>query len=246
MAISQVDLANERTSALASIEEIRCRANVRQMLEIPFFVHLKQHRLSQPEFHEFFCQYYSIVKTSYQMLAAGILSTAPEDTDAIEHLVRFLETESGGDPNHLAYYLRWAEHFGVSKADLTAAQPNKLSREFEETLMGFFSTSDSFIQKAAQVGLEDCAEVLIEGLNQGFKVYPMTTRANGYLMAHLLLENDEDGHSRWAIDSLASAPDLQSRLNEVEAVYRRVYEAFVGVFNGIYAAWTRPAHAIAK
>ena len=65
-------------------------------------------------------------------------------------------------------------------------------------------------------------------------------------MVHLLLENDEDGHSRWAIDSLASAPDLQSRLNEFEAVYRRVYEAFVGVFNGIYAAWTRPAHAIAR
>jgi pyrroloquinoline quinone (PQQ) biosynthesis protein C len=216
------------------------------MLEIPFFVDLKRRRLSDQELHEFFCQYYSIVKTSYRMLAAGILNTAPEDTDAIGHLVRFLETESGGNPSHLTHYLRWAEHFGVSKAELAAAQPNEHSRAFEDTLMGFFSSHDSFIHRAAQLGLEDCAEVLIDGLDQGFKKYEITTRAYGYLMIHLLLENDEDGHSRWAIDSLINAPGLADRLDELETIYHCVYRAFEGVFNGIHQRWIGTVHTIAS
>ena len=76
--------------------------------------------------------------------------------------------------------------------------------------MGYFSSNDSFVHRAAQLGLEDCAQVLIEGLDQGFKKYNVGTRAYGYLMIHLLLENDEDGHSRWAIDS--SRPPATSRV----------------------------------
>jgi pyrroloquinoline quinone (PQQ) biosynthesis protein C len=145
----------------------------------------------------------------------------------------------------LGYYLRWAEHFDVSEADLAAAQQHPQSRAFEETLMSYFASTDSFIKRAAQLGVEDCAEVLIDGLDQGFKRYPITTRAYGYLMAHLLLENDEDGHSRWAIDSLADAPELPARLEELEAVHQRVYNAFVGVFDGIYEAWHRSAKPVA-
>jgi len=245
MAIAVSASTHDREAVLNSIEDIRRRANVRQMLERPFFVHLKQYDLSPAELSEFFCQYYTIVKTSYRMLAAGILSTPAEDTDAVGHLVRFLETESGGEPNHLGYYLRWAEHFDVSEADLAAAQQHPQSRAFEETLMSDFASTDSFIKRAAQLGVEDCAEVLIDGLDQGFKRYPITTRAYGYLMAHLLLENDEDGHSRWAIDSLADAPELPARLEELEAVHQRVYNAFVGVFDGIYEAWHRSAKPVA-
>lgn len=245
MVSSQIALASEAKSPLDIIEEVRLRADVKQMLERPFFVHIKKNRLSKAELREFFCQYYSIVKTSYRMLAAGILSAKPEDTNTIEHLVRFLETESGGHPNHLGYYLRWAEHFGVNVDELAAVRPNKKSQKFEDVLMSFYETPDSLIKQAAQVGVEDCAEVLIEGLDRGFKKYPMPTRAYGYLAIHRLLENDEEGHSRWAIDSLAEAPDLLERLDEVESVHRRVYEAFTGVFDGIYEAWDIPARRAA-
>jgi len=236
-------VSQSSTVALDLLEDIRCRANARRMLNIPFFKSLKDKTLNDEEMRDFFLQYYSIVKTSYRMLAAGILSTQPEDTDAIAHLVRFLETESGGDPSHLTHYLRWAEYFGVGREELEKAQPNELSRAFEKTLMDYFSSSDSFIHRAAQLGLEDCAEVLIEGLDQGFKKYNISTRAYGYLMAHLLLENDEDGHSRWAMDSLVNAPGLTARRDELETVYHRVYDAFEGVFNGIYAEWQRHAAA---
>ena len=245
MATSKTALASEVENPLRIIEDIRKRANVRAMLERPFFVHIKKNRLSKEELKEFFCQYYSIVKTSYRMLAAGILSSLPEDTNTVENLVRFLETESGGHPNHLGYYLRWAEHFGVSAKDLAAAKPNKKSKAFEDVLMSFYETPDSLIKQAAQVGVEDCAEVLIEGLDRGFKKYPMPTRAYGYLAIHRLLENDEEGHSRWAIDSLSEAPDLKQRLSEVESVHRRVYEAFTGVFDGIYEAWNAPTRRAA-
>jgi pyrroloquinoline quinone (PQQ) biosynthesis protein C len=231
----------DNDAARKCIEEIRHDINVKQMLEIPFFKHIKQQRLSSAELRKFFCQYYSIVKTSYRMLAAGILNATPEDTDAIRHLVRFLETESGGNPSHLALYLRWAEYFGVSKADLAEATPSRLSRAFENTLMGYFSSNDGFIHKAAQLGLEDSAQVLITGLHEGFKQYNVTARGYGYLMIHLLLENDEDGHSRWAIDALCEAPDLFDRLDELRTVYTRVYEAFEGVFNGIYDTWMSDA-----
>jgi pyrroloquinoline quinone (PQQ) biosynthesis protein C len=237
MATSQTALAIQAENPLRIIEDIRKRANIRKMLERPFFVHIRKNRLSKDELKVFFCQYYSIVKTSYRMLAAGILSSVPEDTNTVEHLVRFLETESGGHPNHLGYYLRWAEHFGVSAKELAAVKPNKKSQAFEDILMSFYETPDSIIKQAAQVGVEDCAEVLIEGLDRGFKKYPMTTRAYGYLAIHRLLENDEEGHSRWAIDSLAEAPDLLARLDEVESVHRRVDEAFNGVFDGIYETW---------
>src|SRR5215216_3153173 len=125
MATSQTALANEAKLPLDLIEDVRRRADVKKMLERPFFTHIKRNRLSKEELREFFCQYYSIVTTSYRMLAAGILSSKPEDTNTVENLVRFLETESGGHPNHLGYYLRWAEHFGVSAADLSAVTPNK-------------------------------------------------------------------------------------------------------------------------
>jgi pyrroloquinoline quinone (PQQ) biosynthesis protein C len=246
MSVSNAVRTNGAVTALQCIEEIRRDVDVRQMLEIPFFKHIRQHRLSNAEIREFFCQYYSIVKTSYRMLAAGILSTAPEDTDAIGQLVRFLETESGGDASHLTHYLRWAEYFGISKADLAAATPSRLSRAFEDTLMGFFSADDAFIHKAAQLGLEDSAEVLITGLHQGFKQYDVTARAYGYLMIHLLLENDEDGHSRWAIDAFRGAPDILDRLDELKTVYTRVYKAFEGVFNGIYDTWTSDTRAMAS
>jgi pyrroloquinoline quinone (PQQ) biosynthesis protein C len=245
MATSQTALASEEKSPLDIIEDVRRRANVKKMLERPFFVHIKKNRLSKAELKEFFCQYYSIVKTSYRMLAAGILSSKPEDTNTVEHLVRFLETESGGHPTHLGYYLRWAEHFGASADDLATVRPNKKSQQFEDVLMAFYETPDSLIKQAAQVGVEDCAEVLIEGLDRGFKKYPMPTRAYGYLAIHRLLENDEEGHSRWAIDSLAEAPDLMERLGEVESVHRRVYEAFTGVFDGIYEAWDSPTSSAA-
>jgi pyrroloquinoline quinone (PQQ) biosynthesis protein C len=239
MATTQLAFNSERDSALALIEDIRRRSNVREMLKRPFFVHLKKHRLNKEALKEFFSQYYSIVKTSYKMLAAGILSARPEETETIEHLVRFLETESGGHPNHLGYYIRWAEHFDVSVETLAAVRPNKKSKAFEDTLMSFFNSPDSLTKQAAQVGVEDCAEVLIEGLDRGFRKYPMPTRAYGYLAIHRLLENDEEGHSRWAIDSLAQCTDLRSRIGEVEAVHRKVYHAFVGVFDGIYEAWVR-------
>lgn len=245
MATSQIALESATKNSLDIIEDIRKRANVKKMLERPFFVHIKKNRLSKAELKEFFCQYYSIVKTSYRMLGAGILSSKPEDTSTIEHLVRFLETESGGNPNHLGYYLRWAEHFGVSADDLATAKPNRKSQEFEDVLMSFYETPDSLIKQAAQVGVEDCAEVLIEGLDRGFKKYPMPTRAYGYLLVHRLLENDEEGHSRWAIDSLAEAPDLTERLGEVENIHRRVYDAFTGVFDGIHEAWGVPAETAA-
>jgi pyrroloquinoline quinone (PQQ) biosynthesis protein C len=224
---------------LDQIEGIRQRADARRMLRIPFFVELKNRRLYDHEMRDFFLQYYSIVKTSYRMLAAGILNSRPEDADSIRHLLRFLDTESGGETSHLTHYLRWAEHFGVSAADLAAAQPNGTSRAFEETLMGYYSTGDSFVHRAAQLGLEDSAQVLIEGLDQGFRQYNMPTRAYGYLMIHLLLENDEDGHSRWAIDSLAETSDLTDRLAELGTIYNRVYDAFENVFNGIHEDWHR-------
>jgi len=232
---------NASKPALDQIEWVRQAADVRRMLRIPFFVDLKTKSLSNQEMRDFFLQYYSIVKTSYRMLAAGILNSQPEDADSISHLVRFLETESGGETTHLAYYLRWAEHFGISKDELAAAQPNHKSRAFEDILMGYFSSHDSFVHRAAQLGLEDCAQVLIEGLDQGFKKYNIPTRAYGYLMVHLLLENDEDGHSRWAIDSLANAPELEKRLEEFQAIYRRVYDAFEDAFNGIHDDWQRKA-----
>jgi pyrroloquinoline quinone (PQQ) biosynthesis protein C len=239
MSVAEMIFTNSSEAAIDQLEAIRRRADARRMLDIPFFRHLKNNRLDDQQMRDFFCQYYSIVKTSYRMLAAGILNTEPEDTDAIAHLVRFLETESGGDPSHLTHYLRWAEYFGVMKADLATARSNERSRAFEDILMGYFSSHDSFIHRAAQLGLEDCAEVLIEGLDQGFRKYDVSTRAYGYLMIHLLLENDEDGHSRWAIDSLVNAPDLPDRLEELETVYHRVYDAFEGVFNGIYDEWQR-------
>jgi pyrroloquinoline quinone (PQQ) biosynthesis protein C len=123
MSVAQVVATNPSNAAIDQIEDIRCRADARRMLQIPFFVYLKDNRLNDQQMRDFFCQYYSIVKTSYRMLAAGILNTQPEDTESIGHLVRFLETESGGDVSHLTHYLRWAEHFGIGAADLAAARP---------------------------------------------------------------------------------------------------------------------------
>lgn len=237
--------APEASLALTNIEALRERVNVKQMLDRPFFKYIKRNRLSKDQHKVFFCQYYTIVRTSYRMLAAGILSTPPEDSETIEHLVRFLETESGGHPNHLGHYLRWAQHFGVNVSDLASTVFNEKSREFEETLMGYFSSPDGLVKQAAQVGLEDSAEVLIEGLDRGYKKYPMTAKAYGYLAVHRLLENDEEGHSRWAIDSLATCPEINSRLDEVETVYRRVYAIFDGVFQGIYETWNKTATAAA-
>ncbi|MDE1147114.1 MAG: iron-containing redox enzyme family protein [Azospirillaceae bacterium] len=239
MSVAEVLPNNAAGLKIDQIEAIRQRVDARRMLRIPFFVELKDRALNQDEMRDFFLQYYSIVKTSYRMLAAGILNAQPEDTDTIGHLLRFLDTESGGETNHLTHYLRWAEHFGVSVEDLASSQPNQTSRAFDEILMGYFSTNDSFVHRAAQLGLEDCAQVLIEGLDQGFRKYDIPTRAYGYLMIHLLLENDEDGHSRWAIDSLAGAPDLAARRQELEAIYNRVYGAFENVFNGIHEEWQR-------
>ena len=224
-------------AALKSIQTLRERVNVSEMLDRPFFKYIEENELTAEQHREFFSQYYSIVKISYKMLAAGILSTPPEDTNTIEHLVKFLETESGGHPNHLGHYIRWAEHFGVSAEDLAAVKPNAKSQEFEDTLMGFFSSRDGLEKQAAQLGLEDCAEVLIDGLDRGYRRYPMSARVYGYLMVHKLLENDEEGHSRWAMDSLAESKELKSRMGEVERVYRRVYEIFDGVFQGTYEAW---------
>ena len=237
--------AVDRQKNLADIEAIRNRANAKKMLKEPFFTHIKQNRLTAEQHKEFFGQYYTIVKTSYRMLAAGILSTPPEDADTIEHLVKFLETESGGHPNHLGHYLRWAASFGVTKDDLLAAKPNKKSRDFDDTLMTYFASSDSLVKQAAQVGLEDCAEVLIDGLDKGYKRYPMTAKAYGYLAIHRLLENDEEGHSRWAIDSIVENPELSSRLDEVVLVYNRVYDIFSGVFQGVHEAWYAQKRAAA-
>jgi pyrroloquinoline quinone (PQQ) biosynthesis protein C len=235
----------DRQKNLADIEAIRKRGNAKKMLKEPFFAHIKQNRLSPEQHREFFLQYYTIVKTSYRMLVAGILSTPAEDCDTIEHLVKFLETESGGHPNHLGHYLRWAESFGVSKDELSSGTPNERSRDFDETLMTYFSSTDSLVKQAAQLGLEDCAEILIDGLDRGYKRYPMTAKAYGYLAIHRLLENDEEGHSRWAIDSIVNNPELSSRLEEVERIYRRVYDIFSGVFQGVFEAWYAAKRAAA-
>lgn len=224
-------------ASLQKIEGLRKRINAKKMIDEPFFKYIEQNTLTDEQHKEFFIQYYSIVKTSYRMLAAGILSSPPEDCDTVEHLVRFLETESGGHPNHLGHYLRWAQNFGVTPQDLSSGKPNARSQDFEDTLMNYFSGTDSLVKQAAQVGLEDCAEVLIDGLDRGYKKYPMNAKTYGYLAIHRLLENDEEGHSRWAIDSLATAPELHTRFDEVEKVYQRVYDIFSGVFQGVYETW---------
>jgi len=233
-------LTEKNQSALELIEQIRRENDVRRMLQRPFFSHIKQNRMSQEQLREFFLQYFTIVQTSWRMLAVGIASAPQADLDVVMHLVRFLETEAGGSPNHAGYYFRWAEAFGVSTDELLAVQPNRKSRAFEETLMGYFQTSDSLMKQAAQFGTEDCAEVLIEGLNNGFQWFPMNARAYGYLAIHRLLENDEEGHSRWAIDGLAKSPQLHARREEIESIYRNVYRAFTGVFDGIHDAWNLP------
>jgi pyrroloquinoline quinone (PQQ) biosynthesis protein C len=221
----------------AEIADFRRRMNARKMLDLPFFRHIVRNRLDSAQLRVFFTQYYSIVRTSYRMLAAGILSAPPEDTFTVEHQVRFLYTEAGGTPTHLGYYLRWAEAFGVSASDLAAGPLGEEAQKFEATLMDIYMSQDSFGKLTAQLATEDCAEVLIEGLNEGFRQYSLNARAYGYLAAHLLLENDEDGHSRWAIDSLSRYPNLGKRFGELEESYYRVYTAFAGVFEGIYRQW---------
>jgi pyrroloquinoline quinone (PQQ) biosynthesis protein C len=242
--MATVGLSSEKNqSALEMIERIRRENNVKQMLQRPFFSHIEQTRMSREQLREFFLQYFSIVQTSWRMLAVGIATTPQAELDVVMHLVRFLETEAGGAPNHAGYYFRWAEAFGVSAEELLAVQPNNKSRAFEETLMGYFQTSDSLTKQAAQFGTEDCAEVLIDGLHKGFQWFPMNARAYGYLAIHRLLENDEEGHSRWAIDGLAKNPQLHARRDEIEGIYRSVYRAFTGVFDGIYEAWKLPSAA---
>jgi hypothetical protein len=103
--------------------------------------------------------------------------------------------------------------------------------------MGYFNSPSRFEKLVAQLAVEDCAEVLIQGLDRGFRQYEMPSRAYGYLAAHLLLENDEDGHSRWAIESLSREPELKDRLEEAHSIYESVYRAFCGVFDGVYRAW---------
>lgn len=225
------------TSALEKIEGLRRRVNVVDMLSRPFFKYLERQHLPHAAMRQFFCQYYTIVKVSYRMLAAGVLSTAPEDGETIRHLVRLLETEAGGQPTHLGHYLRWAGAFGVTIADLAQTTPNAASCRFEDVMMTSYFSRDSLPKLAAQASTEDCAAVLIEGLDRGFKKYPMSARTYAYLAIHRVLENDEDGHSRLAIDALAGRPNLLDRFDEVEAVYRQVYEAFTGVFDGIYEEW---------
>jgi pyrroloquinoline quinone (PQQ) biosynthesis protein C len=241
----QIETTNGNSIALQKIERVRNSVNVKDMLHQPFFKYIKKNRLSKQEHKQFFCQYYTIVRTSYRMLAAGILSTPSEDQEMIGHLIRFIETEAGGVPTHLGHYVRWANHFGVIITDLATSKQNEKSKEFEETLMRLFSSTDSLVKQAAQVGVEDCAEVLIEGLDRGYKKYPMSAKSYGYLAIHRLLENDEDGHSRWAIDALANNPEVEDRLAELESVYRRVYDVFSGVFQGIYEDWHKAQSATA-
>ena len=221
------------------IGRLRQTVDVARMLQRPFFTHITHTPMTEDELRTFFRQYYVIVRTSYRMLAAGILSAPSSDVNMIVHLVRFLETESGGVPNHLAYYHRWAEAFGVTLDDLESARWNPHSQAFEDLLMECFNTTDSHTKLSAQLAVEDCAAVLIEGLDQGFRHFRMTSRTYGYLAAHRLLENDEDGHSRWALDELARSSDLDRRFAEVETCYQRVYQAFVNVFDGIYDEWQR-------
>ena len=224
-------------SNLSDIDLIRKKMSPRRMLQLPFFVHIAKNQLTASQLRVFFTQYYCIVRTSFRMLAAGILSTPPEDVFTTEHQVRFLATEAGGNPTHLGYYLRWAEAFGVTTSDLVATQFNEKSTAFENVLMTIYSSSNSFDKLVAQLATEDCAAVLIEGLNEGFRTYRLNARAYGYLAAHLLLENDEDGHSRWAIDALGQCSDLTNRLSDVETTYIRVYDAFAGVFEGVFEDW---------
>jgi len=219
------------------IEQLRKTGRAQELGDRPFFHYIRTHELTKEEHKKFFCQYYTIVCTSYRMLALGILHTRATSPSVITHLADFLWTESGDRVSHLEYYQRWAQAFGVSPVDLETTEFNETSANFERTLMSYFETEDDLPKLAAQLGVEDCAGILISGLNEGFKRYPMTPRAYAYLAAHLVLENDEDGHSRWAIDALAKYPNIAERFSEVEGIYRDVCAAFIAVFDGIYKEW---------
>jgi pyrroloquinoline quinone (PQQ) biosynthesis protein C len=233
-----MSLQSHTLDADREVDRLRKKMDVRKMLSLPFFEYITHNVLTDAQLRTFFVQYYSIVRTSYRMLAAGILSATPEDTFSVAQQVRFLATEAGGDPTHLGYYLRWADAFGVTAADLGGGTLNSASKALEDTLMSIYASSDAFDKLAAQLATEDCAAVLIEGLNEGFRRYRLSARAYGYLAAHLLLENDEDGHSRWAIDALTECPNLDARMIDIERTYERVYSAFANLFNGIYDMWS--------
>jgi len=222
---------------LEKVEELRRGVDVQHMLEGPFFQHLEKFALNDTQMQTFFVDYYSIVRTSYRMLAAGILSANAENIETIQHLVEILSSESG-EPNHMELYFRWASHFDITMVDLQTARPNPSALVFEGVLMDYYSSRDDLTKLAAQLAVEDCAEVLIKGLDRGFRKYQLPTRAYAYLAAHLVIENDEEGHSRWCLNSLAKRSDVLDRFADVEHIYLRIYEAFCGVFNGIYQAWS--------
>ncbi len=209
------------------------------MLDTPFFATLKAQSLSTAHLLAFFGDYYSIVKTSYRMLALGIVANPTRDTATLQHLANFLHTEAGGPVSHIEYYHRWVAEFDISLEALESWAPSQGARRFQTTLEGYFRRPVALDLLAVQLAVEDCAEALIAGLAAGFRKYEHSARGYGYLAAHILIENDEHGHSRWAMDALLKHGASAQSIQRLEAVYVAVYDAFMGVFDGVYARWLR-------
>jgi pyrroloquinoline quinone (PQQ) biosynthesis protein C len=219
------------------ISYLRAMANAPTVRESAFFQALSGNRLDESHLRIFFVDYYEVVKTSYRMLAASVSRVPSSETELIAYLMRFLETEAGGQPSHLILYHRWAEYFGFPVDSLLAAEAAPAAKAFSRTLMDIYSSGDKVRILAAQLAVEDCAEVLIAGLDDGFRQYGIPHTSYGYLYAHLLLENDIDGHSQWAREVLSTIPSTVPGVEIATNTMLSVTSAFRGVFDGIEQQW---------
>lgn len=214
------------------IGSLRRLAGANEIATSPFFAALKNGTLNDQQLKLFFVDYYEIVKASYKMLASALVQIPTNNLPLIKYVMKFLETEAGGHVSHLEYYHIWVEEFGVSVDDLNGNKPSTAALKFSEVMMGIYSSGGATRILAAQLATEDSAEVLINSLSEGFFAKKMSHRAKAYLYSHLLLENDESGHSAWARDALCQSDCLEDNLALIEETMIQVTAAFKGVFDG--------------
>ena len=213
------------------------------MLKHPFYVAWTEGRLSQAVLAEYAKQYYAHVR-AFPTYVSGVHSRC-EDVAIRQQLLENLIEEERGEENHPELWLRFAEAFGVTREDVSAAELLPSTKDSVKRLRSLTQSEDYREGLAALLAYEsqipEVAQTKREGLKNFYGIED--ERAVSFFRVH---ESIDILHQQVEMQILEERCQSSTDRSRAIAAAREAAKALWSFLDGVSSAYLPAGRATAN
>ncbi len=215
--------------ANAFIDEIDERIAKRSLLKHPFYQAWTKGELSVESLRDYACQYYRHVSAFPTYLSAVHAQT--EDINTRREILKNLNDEEAGTPNHPDLWVQFGEGFGLGAAEMENAdirpETSDLIGTFRSVCGGRGTAAGLAALYAYESQIPEVSETKIDGLK---KFYGLDNhRALAYFQVHIEADKEHAAAERELLEKHIDDRDFEIIRRSVDETLDALYGLLDGV-----------------